>query len=152
RDLQHFAMMVGGGAALAIGGAWLADALQHMLSQALRFDVHTVAQTGFMGQRLSQLTGTFLMLMLPLCGLLFAAGVAGALASGGWNWTMKPLMPRFDRLNPISGLGNLVSGQGLGQALKAVALALVLGIVGALVLKDRMAAYVGIMSVPLPAA
>ncbi|MDY0748381.1 flagellar biosynthesis protein FlhB [Paucibacter sp. R3-3] len=152
RDLQHFAMMVGGGAALAVGGAWLADALQKMLSQALRFDAYTVSHTGLMGERLSQLTGTFLMLMLPVCGLLFAAGIAGAVASGGWNWTMKPLMPRFDRLNPLTGLGNLVSGQGLGQALKAVALALVLGIVGALVLKDRIAAYVGIMSVPLPAA
>src|ERR1700749_1859406 len=73
RDLQHFAMMVGGGAALAIGGAWLADALQKMLSQALRFDAYTVSHTGLMGERLSQLTGTFLMLMLPVCGLLFAA-------------------------------------------------------------------------------
>ncbi|WP_077037502.1 flagellar biosynthesis protein FlhB [Pelomonas sp. KK5] len=152
RDLQHFAMIVGGGAVLAVGGGRVIDALRLMLAQALRFDVRDVGTAAAMGERLSGLTQQFLMLMLPVCGLLVLLAIAGSLASGGWNWTMKPLMPRFDRLNPISGLGNLVSGQGLGQALKAALLALVLGIVGALVLKDRIAAYVGIMSVPLPSA
>jgi flagellar biosynthetic protein FlhB len=152
RDLQHFAMMVSGGAVLAIAGPQIIESLQQMLVHGLQFDAHSVAQTGFMGERLSEMTQRFLMLMLPICGVLITAAVASSLASGGWNWTMKPLMPKFSRMNPISGLGNLVSGQGLGQALKAVALALVLGTVGAMVLKDRMAAYVGIMSVPLPSA
>jgi flagellar biosynthetic protein FlhB len=84
--------------------------------------------------------------------VLIVAGVASNLASGGWNWTMKPLAPKFTHLNPLSGLKRLFSGQGFGTALKAVLLALVLGIVGAMVLKDRLAAYVGIMTVPLPAA
>ena len=78
--------------------------------------------------------------------------IASNLASGGWNWTMKPLGPKFTHLNPLGGLKRLFTGQGLGTALKAVLLALVLGIVGAMVLKDRLAAYVGIMSVPLPSA
>jgi len=78
--------------------------------------------------------------------------VASNLAPGGWNWTLKPLTPKFSHLNPLTGIGRLFSGHGLGQALKAVALALVLGAVGAMVLKDRIAAYVGIMSVPLPSA
>ena len=46
----------------------------------------------------------------------------------------------------------MFSAQGLGQALKAVALAIVLATIGAMVLKNRLAAYVGIMTVPLPAA
>ena len=49
-------------------------------------------------------------------------------AIGGWNWTLKPLAPKFSHLNPIAGLGRLLTGQGFGSALKAVALALVLGI------------------------
>ncbi len=152
RDLQHFAMMVSGGAMLAIAGPHLAQSLQQMLVEALHFDAQMLAHSGFMGERLWELTQRFLMLMLPVCGVLIAAAVVSALASGGWNWTMTPLAPKFGRLDPLSGLANLVSGAGLGQALKAVALALVLGTVGAMVLKDRMAAYVGIMSVPLPSA
>eukprot|EP01137_Pigoraptor_chileana_P000771 Opistho-2@37457 len=152
RDLPHFAMMVAGGAILAFGGPRIVDNLQQLLSHALRFDAQMLARSGFMGERLWEMTLGFLMLMLPIAGVLVLVAIASNLASGGWNWTMKPLAPKFSHLNPIAGLGRLVSGQGLGQALKAVALALVLGAVGAMVLKDRIAAYVGIMSVPLPAA
>lgn len=152
RDLPHFAMMVGGGAMLAFGGPRIIESLQQMLQRALRFDAQMLAQPAFMGERLWALTVDFLALMLPMSGFLILVALASNIASGGWNWTMKPLAPKFSHLNPLTGLGRLVSGQGLGQAMKAVALALVLGVIGAMVLKDRIAAYVGIMSVPLPAA
>jgi len=152
RDLPHFAMMVAGGAVLAVGGPGIADSLQLMLKEALQFDAQMLAQSGFMTQRLGDLTLRFLAVTAPIFGLLVAVGVASNIASGGWNWTMSPLAPKFSNLNPLTGIGRLFSGQGLGQALKAVALALVLGIIGAMVLKDRLATYVGIMSVPLPAA
>lgn len=152
RDLPHFAMMVAGGAVLAVGGPGIADSMQQMLKESLHFDAQMLAQSGFMAQRLTDLTLRFLAVMAPIFGLLIAVGIASNIASGGWNWTMTPLAPKFSHLNPLTGVGRLFSGQGLGQALKAVALALVLGIIGAMVLKDRLAAYVGIMTVPLPAA
>jgi len=152
RDLAHFAMMAAGGVILAVGGPSIASSLQRMLEGALHFDARQLARGDFMAVRLTELTLHFMILMLPIsAGLLFVA-IASNLALGGWNWTLKPLQPKFSHLNPISGFGRLLSGQGLGQAMKAVLLAVVLGVVGALVLKDRMASYIGIMSVPLPAA
>jgi flagellar biosynthetic protein FlhB len=152
RDLPHFAVMVAGGAILSVGGPQIVEALQQMLGHALRFDAQQLAQPAFMGERLAELTLRFLAIMLPVCATLGAVAIASTMASGGWNWTMKPLAPKFSQLNPLSGLAKLFSGQGVGTALKAVALALVLGVVGALVLKDRLTGYIGIMSVPLPAA
>lgn len=152
RDLPHFAMMLAGGAALALGGPQIVETLRRMLSTGLRFDASLLARPGFMADRLVDMTLAFAMVMGPIGALLMFAAIASNLASGGWNWTLKPLAPRFSHLNPIEGLGRLFTGQGLGTALKAVLLALVLGIVGALVLKDRLAAFVGIMSVPLPSA
>jgi flagellar biosynthetic protein FlhB len=152
RDLPHFAMMLAAGALLSVGGPRIVDSLQQMLIYALHFDAEMLARSDFMGTRLMDLTLRFLMLMLPISLFLCVVAIASNIASGGWNWTMKPLAPKFSHLNPISGLGRLFSGQGVGQALKAVVLALVLGAIGAVVLKDRMANFVGIMSVPLPAA
>ena len=152
RDLSHFGMMVAGGVVLSVGGPGIADALQQMLKEAFRFDATMLAQSGFMAHRLGDLTLRYLAIMAPIFGLLVAVAVASNLASGGWNWTLKPLAPKFSHLNPLTGIGRLFSGQGLGQALMAVALALVLGTIGAMVLKNRLAAYVGLMSVPLPAA
>ncbi len=152
RDLPHFAMMVAGGAVLSVGGPQIVERLRQMLSTGLHFDAGLLARPGFMGERLVDMTLAFAAVMGPIAALMVIVGIASNLASGGWNWTMKPLAPKFGHMNPLSGLGRLFSGQGLGTALKAVLLALVLGIVGALVLKDRLAAYVSIMSVPLPSA
>jgi flagellar biosynthetic protein FlhB len=152
RDLPHFAMMVAGGAVLSVGGPQIVEKLRQTLITGLHFDASQLARKDFMGERLIEMTLAFAAVMGPIVAVLIVAGIASNLASGGWNWTMKPLAPKFTHLNPLSGLKRLFSGQGFGTALKAVLLALVLGIVGAMVLKDRLAAYVGIMTVPLPAA
>ena len=152
RDLTHFVVLMTAAAMLAFGGSWVVDQLQHLLATGLRFDAVSLSRSTNMVDRLSSLTWGCMAVMLPLCGSLALAAVAANLASGGWNWTFKPLAPNFGHLNPIAGLGRLFTGAGLGQALKAVALALVLGITAALVLKNRIAGYVGIMSVPLPSA
>ena len=128
------------------------DVVLFDIGTGLHFDAGLLARPGFMGERLVDMTLAFAAVMGPIAALMVIVGIASNLASGGWNWTMKPLAPKFGHMNPLSGLGRLFSGQGLGTALKAVLLALVLGIVGALVLKDRLAAYVSIMSVPLPSA
>jgi flagellar biosynthetic protein FlhB len=152
RDLPHFGVMVAGGAVLSMGGPQIVEKLRQMLATGLHFEAWQLADKGFMVERLAEMTLAFAAVMGPIAAVIVFAAVASHLAGGGWNWTMKPLAPKFSHLNPIAGLGRLVTGQGFGTALKAVALALVLGIVGALVLKDRLAAYVGIMSVPLPSA
>ncbi|XHS76686.1 flagellar biosynthesis protein FlhB [Burkholderiaceae bacterium UC74_6] len=152
RDLVHFGVMLAAGMVLAFGGSLIVDKLQHLMSAGLTFNAVTIGREGAMGDRLGSLTLEFMTVLVPVCGVLVAAAVLANLALGGWNWTWKPLMPTFTHLNPLNGLGRMFTGAGLGQALKAVALALVLGVVGAMVLKDRMASYVGIMSVPLPQA
>ncbi|RZJ08260.1 MAG: flagellar biosynthesis protein FlhB [Rubrivivax sp.] len=152
RDLPHFAMMVAGGAVLAAAGPQIVEKLRQTLTTGLHFNAAMLRKPGMMSERLWEMTLDFATVAGPIALVLMIVGIASNLASGGWNWTMKPLAPKFTHLNPLGGLKRLFTGQGLGTALKAVLLALVLGIVGAMVLKDRLAAYVGIMSVPLPSA
>lgn len=152
RDLPHFAVMLGGGALLAAFGPELMAWLQRMLANSLRFDAQMLGTPGFLTARLSELALQGLLFSLGIGFVLMLLAIASNLAAGGWNWTFKPLVPKFSNLNPLTGLGRLFGWQGLSQALKACLLALLLGVIGAMVLKDRMAAYIGIMSVPLPAA
>lgn len=152
RDLGHFAMMVGGGAMLSAGAPEAIDWLQRLMDFSLRFDAELLAKPGMMTERLSELSLRAMLVVVGVGIALWGVAVAANLASGGWNWTFKPLTPKFSHLNPLTGIARMFHGQNLGQALKACLLALVLGVVGAMVMKDRIAAYVGIMSVPLPAA
>ncbi|HEY1091910.1 MAG TPA: EscU/YscU/HrcU family type III secretion system export apparatus switch protein, partial [Burkholderiaceae bacterium] len=152
RDLPHFLMLATVGALLASFAPELSNWLGQLLGDALRFDARAVASPALMGERLQDSTLRALWVMLPAGGIVCVTAVVGQVAAGGWNFSWKPLAPKFSHLNPITGVGRLLQWQGLGQALKAVLLALVLGSIGVLVMKDRIASFVGIMSVPLPAA
>jgi flagellar biosynthesis protein FlhB len=152
RDLGHFAAIAACGALLVTLAPLAADGLQQTLMAGLRFDRSAILEPAQMGERLQALTIRWLWIVLPFGGVMMAAALAGSLAIGGWNWTLKPLMPQFGKLNPLTGLPGLVSKDKLIDALKASALALILGAIGALYVKAHVDDFTGVLAMPLPAA
>jgi flagellar biosynthetic protein FlhB len=152
RDLGHLAAVAGGFALLATLARPLADRLNGLLTQALRFDAASLRDPALMGERLAGTVLQALLLVLPLGGALMVLAVAAGVLSGGWNWTFKPLKPKFDKLNPLPGLGRLVSAQQLIDTLKAVLLASVIGTVGVLYLNAQLPSFAGALAMPLPEA
>ena len=152
RDLAHFAAVATCGALLVGFAPLLGSWLREFLAQSLRFDHQAVADTAQMGERLQPLLAKMLMVVLPFGAVMALAAVAAGVLSGGWNWTLKPLSPQFGKLNPLSGLKNLVSKQHLLGVLKAVLLAGVLGTIGALYLRSRLPMFADALALPLPQA
>ena len=152
RDLSHVAAIAGGGAALAIAAPTLSGAMRDMLAGGLSFDRSIVATPAAMGERLVELGWFFLAVTIPMGLMMLAVGVGATLLSGGWVWTLKPLAPNFGKLNPLSGLMNLLSKQGLITALKACGLALLLGLIGGSFLALRIDDFMSALTLPLPAA
>jgi flagellar biosynthetic protein FlhB len=152
RDLAHLLPMAAGVALMVALAPWAMQGANTLLSDGLRFDAAAVRSPDAMLQVLSSQARRLLMVVLPLGVMMAALAVAAAVASGGWNWSFKPLMPSFGKLNPLSGLGRLVSKQHLGDTLKATLLALVLGAIGALFLGNSMARFHDALAMPLPAA
>ena len=152
RDLSHFAAIAAGGALLATMAPTLAAWLKNLLATGLQFDARLLAAPGAMGERLADLALRMVWVVLPLGGTMLAVAVAAGVASGGWNWTFKPMAPNFGKLNPMAGLGRMFSKHQLGETLKACVLALVLGSIGALYLRAQLPAFATLLELPLPAA
>jgi flagellar biosynthetic protein FlhB len=152
RDLAHFAAIAAGLALLVAAAPGAMKSLRDLLAAGLRFDAATVAQPQAMAERLGALWLQMLWIVVPVGLLMAAVGVAAALLSGGWVWTLKPLMPQLDRLNPLAGLGRLFSKRQLGDTLKAVLIALVIGTIGAAYLYTHIDAFAVLQGLPLPAA
>jgi len=152
RDLGHFVAMAAGGAALVTCAPLLSDWMKQMLMQGLRFDSAAVQSPGFMGARLLELTVSLLWVIIPFGLFMAATGVAGNIAISGWNWSSKALMPRFDKLNPLTGVVGLVSKDKLIDALKGSALALILGAIGAMYFRSHIDDFSGLLTMPLTAA
>jgi flagellar biosynthetic protein FlhB len=152
RDLGHFATIAAGGALLAAMAPELGAWLKNLLAAGLQFDARSLAEPDAMLIRLGELGLKLVWVVLPLGGVVLAVALAAGVAAGGWNWTFKPLAPKFSKLNPLAGLGRMFSKHQFGDALKACLLALVLGGVGALYLRAQMPAFVATLEMPLPAA
>lgn len=152
RDLGHFAAFAAGALALAGAAPLLGQALLHILSAGLRFDLEQLAGTRPMLERLGELGLRFAIVVLLVGLLMMAVAVASGALAGGLGFTWKALAPRFGKLDPLAGLGRMVSGTQLGQAAKACALALVLGGVGALFLWHSAPRFLHGLQLPLPAA
>jgi len=152
RDLSHFAALAAGGAALVVLAPQLTTWLRQVLADGLRFDAQALANPMFMGERLLELTLKLLTVVLPLGLLMVLVAVAASVAAGGWSWSLKAMAPQFHKLNPIAGMTRIVSKDQLIDALKASALALLLGLVGALYLRSHLDAFSGVLALPLPAA
>ena len=152
RDLGHFAALAVGVSALAALAPQVTGLLRDMLAGGLRFQLGSVSDTGFMLERLRDLATQMMWVVLPVGLLMSAVAVAASVALGGWNWTWKPLVPNFGKLNPIAGLPRLFAKQQLVDALKASGLALILGTLGALYLKSHLTEFAGALGLALPAA
>ncbi|MEX8518986.1 MAG: flagellar biosynthesis protein FlhB [Leptothrix sp. (in: b-proteobacteria)] len=152
RDLGHLAVLASGLALVDAQAAQLSHWLRDLLRTGLHFDVVTATTPGLMTERLNLLLLPALGVGVGLAALLGLVSLVASIAAGGWVWTLKPLMPDFSRINPLAGIGRLISKAQIGEMLKACLLALLLGVVGAFYLKAHLVEFMQLQSLPLPAA
>jgi flagellar biosynthesis protein FlhB len=115
-DFTSAAGFLAGAGALTAG----AGALARELERVTRAGLERAAAGEVTAGALAPVLGDVLRLSLPVVGAAFgAAVVVGFLQSGGLL-TLQPLAPRADKLNPLAGLGRLVSRDRLFELGKAL--------------------------------
>jgi flagellar biosynthetic protein FlhB len=152
RDLGHFAILAAGLVLLMLATPQLVAWLRGVLATGLSFDARSVAEPGFMTDRLAALVLPAIALALGLGTVMALVALVAAVASGGWVFTLKAIGPDFSRVNPLSGLGRIVSKAQLGDMAKAVGLAVLLGLVGGNYLYKHLPDFAQSQAMPLPAA
>ncbi|GAB4041114.1 MAG: flagellar biosynthesis protein FlhB [Rubrivivax sp.] len=152
RELGHLLALAAGGALLAALARPLTDWMVGLLQAGLRFDRAVVADPGAMADRLVADVWPMLAFVVLSGAVMGAVAVAGAVASGGWNFTLKPLQPKFGKLDPIGGLGRMFGKSQFLPLAKSCLLALVLFVVGGLYLDGHREAFSTLIARPLPLA
>ncbi|MFC7528122.1 flagellar biosynthesis protein FlhB [Actinoplanes sp. GCM10030250] len=74
--------------------------------------------------------------VLPLALTMMAVGIVAAGAQGGIRVATKLFIPKFNRLNPFSGIKRMFGGQALWEGVKALVKTVVLGAVLYATMKD----------------
>ncbi len=152
QDLSHLAVLGAGAIAVLSLSPMLFEHLKLSMAQQLSFDAETVRRTGSMMQRLGDASTVGTVGCIAFAAIVMTAAILSAVASGGWVSSLKPLMPDFSRLNPLSGFANLFSKKKLFDTAKMVLMTAILFAVAALFLKSGMQEVAAMLMQPSPAA
>jgi flagellar biosynthetic protein FlhB len=85
----------------------------------------------------------------PLAFGMLLTGVGSAAAQGGLNFATKLLKPKFDKLNPFSGLKKVFGPHAMWEAVKTIVKSTVLGIVLYFSVKDLIPTFMGSGPIPM---
>ena len=152
RELTTFVLLLAGGAGLWLMGSAITQKLLKVLRDGLTLDKRLTFDTEHLLPHLHTLSFDALLALLPFLLLLLAAALLSPMLLNGWLFTLKPLQPQLSKLNPVTGLGRMFSTNSLVELLKAIAKALVVGLVGAWAIWHNKDAVMLLMTQPLAAA
>ncbi len=152
RDLSHLVAIGMAAALLAAAAPEIVTWLSGRLATGLRFDARVLADAAVMQHRLALLSLPALGLIGLVGCLLLGVAVAAGVLSGGWNFSLKAMQPKLQKVDPFAGIARMFSPQQLTNTLKSCLLALILGGLGVLYLKLNLPRFAEAMGLPLPTA
>ncbi len=144
RELATCTILLAAGGGLWVFGAGVVRRLNQSMESGLGFDR---AQAFDPNVLLSQVGANVTAVMLsfaPIAALLVIVALASPLLIGGWLFSAKALQPKFGKLNPLKGLGNMVSVNAAVELGKAIAKTILVGTVSWLVISHQIEAMLGL--------
>jgi flagellar biosynthetic protein FlhB len=114
---------------LSTGGVWLLENLLNFMRQGLSLTREQAFSSHAMMPQLERLAMDALMSFSPLLLITLGGMVLGMLLLGGWNFTLKPLAPKWSKLDPIAGFQRMFSVHSLGELGKASLAVILLAVV-----------------------
>ena len=149
RELATCTILLGAGLGLWFLGEGMTRRLHHMLASGLSFDRERAFDFNLLLMHLGAELVDVLITFAPLAGLLLLAALGSPLLIGGWLFSTKALQPNFERLNPLNGLGNMFSLHSAVALLKAIAKAILVGVVSWIVVSRQIDTMLALTVEPL---
>ena len=145
QELTTFVLLMAAGAGLLFMGPGLMEQLLKIMKAGMQLDRDLAFQPDLMLNRLYELSFEGLIAMGPMLLLLIIVAFCAPMLLSGWLVSSKALMPDFNRIDPIKGIGRIFSMRSLVELAKAIAKAVVIGGVATLVIWQNKDAVMGLL-------
>ena len=140
RDLSGAMVVLAGASILLSYSSSMYVHMRHVYALGMGYSRDALFSDELMSRVLHAALGDMLTLLLPVFAATMLAAVGSTVLIGGFNFSSQALTPNFARLDPISGLGRLVSLNGLIELAKSLLKVAVIGIALVLLLRHDEAA------------
>ena len=144
REVATFTVLMASGCCLWFAGDAIVRRLTAVMVSGLTLDREQILNPNMMILRVASDVTSVLLTCLPYAVAIMVVALASPLLVGGWLFSSKAFTPNFGKLNPIRGLGNMVSKNALVELLKALAKTLVVGFVAWMVMQHYKDAVLGL--------
>ena len=149
RELGAFTVLLASVAGFWMMGGWMTHHASDILRHGLSFGREAAFDGHAMGNIFLSLSWQAIELAAPLFVLCVAASILTPFAMGGIIFSPKAFAFDFSRLDPLSGIGRIFSMQGLGEMIKAILKAVLIGFVTYWVVAHHADALFALLSQPL---
>jgi flagellar biosynthetic protein FlhB len=120
QELTTFLMVISAAVFLYFFGPGMIAAFEDVMVSGLRLDRDHVFDLTKSLDLILGMSLASLLLMLPFLILMLAVAIIGSSLLGGFNFSTQAMAPKFEKLNPLSGLKRMVSAHALMELLKAL--------------------------------
>ncbi|MBL8491650.1 MAG: flagellar type III secretion system protein FlhB [Rhodocyclaceae bacterium] len=127
RELAAFVVMLAGVGGLWATGSWIAQHARDIVVRGLSFGRDAAFDDHVLSGTLASLGLEAMTLMAPLLLLVVAGTLITPFLLGGWIFTAKTMTLDLTRLDPVKGFGRMFSMHGMGELVKAVLKAILIG-------------------------
>ncbi len=146
RELSTCTVLLAAGLGIWFLGGGVVAQIDSLLRSSMALDRAEMFDPNLLFARLGGHMAGLLIAGAPFALLLMIAAIASPLFIGGWLFSVNALAPNFAKMNPIAGLGNMVSLRALVELLKAVGKTLLVGSVAWMVISHQIDAVMGLSS------
>jgi flagellar biosynthetic protein FlhB len=149
RELAAVAVLFATGLAIMVMGEHLNQALKDSMRSGLQFDRSMAFDPLVLLTKISDVLYMLLVAFSPLALVLLFAAIASPVLVGGWVFSVNSLMPQFGRLNPMRGLGNMISKNAAAELIKSIAKATLVSVVAYIVISHDMESILSLSLLPI---
>lgn len=149
RELATVTVLLAAGLAMLMMGGQLVDALKTSMSSGLSFQRAYAYDPMLLLMKISDNIYNLLLAFSPLALILFFVAIASPALIGGWVFSEQALVPKFGKLNPITGFSNMFSKNSIAELVKSIAKAILVGLVAYIVISHDMDSILSLSLLPL---
>ncbi|MER0202683.1 MAG: flagellar type III secretion system protein FlhB [Nitrosomonas sp.] len=148
-ELTTFTVLLASSAGILFMGSGMMDKLLKLMKAGMQLDRELAFQPDLMVNRMYELAFEALIAIAPLLFLLLVVAFFAPMSLSGWMFSTKALMPKFDRIDPIKGIGRIFSVNSLIELVKAILKTIVIGGVAALVIWYNKESVMMLLAMPV---
>lgn len=126
-ELPVAAMSLGAVGFFSLMGGWLFNGMSQLFVSQLEFDRKIIDKAELLPGFFAQAVVDAFLLVLPIMLLMYFIAIVSTVLSGGLVFSMNMVMPKFSKLNPLSGLQRIFGMKSLIELGKSIAKFVVVG-------------------------